>query len=186
LVGNLLIGTDLTGKKIGIVGGGAIGYQVASILAHGFDCSIIYSDVSRNEKLETLCDAKFVSNETLFKTSDIISIHIPLSDKTHHFVDKGKFSLMKKDSYLINTSRGAVVDEQSLVTALKNKSIAGAGLDVYEFEPKITEELLSFSNVVLTPHIASARISVRQKMSSIVANNIISYFENKEGVNNVY
>jgi glyoxylate reductase len=181
----LLNGTDLTGKTIGLWGCGAIGQEVASILYHGFNCSILYTDVTHNQSLEETCAARNVDKEELLRTSDIISLHVPLLPSTKHLINKETLGLMKKSAYIINTARGPVVDEVALVEALRHGVIAGAGLDVYEFEPHVADGLLTLPNVVLTPHIASARESVRQKMAEIVANNIVAFFEKGEALNPV-
>ncbi len=181
----LFIGTDLSGKTIGIVGSGAIGFQVASILHNGFNCPILYTDVKQNSLLEESCNAIFVDKETLFKTSDIVSLHIPLNPSTQHFVNKELLSQMKPTAFIINTSRGGVIDEVALVDALKRDVIRGAGLDVFEFEPNLTEELNTLPDIVLTPHIASARESVRRKMAEICAQNIIAFFETGKALNSV-
>ena len=182
---NLFIGVDLSEKTIGIVGCGSIGFQTATILHHGFNCNIIYTDVKRNTLIEESCGAVFVDKETLFKQSDIVSLHVPLITSTHHLVNKEVLASMKRTAILINTSRGPVVDENALAEALKNGVIRGAGLDVYEFEPKVVQDLLILPDVVLTPHIASARESVRNKMSEIVANDIISFLETGKAINQV-
>jgi lactate dehydrogenase-like 2-hydroxyacid dehydrogenase len=135
--------------------------------------------------LEESCGATFVDKETLFKTSDIVSLHIPLLPSTHHFVNKELLSHMKSTAFNINTSRGPVIDEVALVDALKRDVIRGAGLDVYEFEPNLTEELNVLPDIVLTPHIASARESVRRKMSEISAQNVISFLETGKALNEV-
>jgi lactate dehydrogenase-like 2-hydroxyacid dehydrogenase len=181
----LLNGTDLTGKTIGLLGCGAIGQEVAAILHGGFACPIIYNDINRSQQLEDTCSAMFVDRETLLRTSDIVSLHVPLLPSTEHLINKETLSQMKKSSYLINTARGKVVDETALVSALTEGVIAGAGLDVYELEPKVADGLLRMSSVVLTPHIASARESVRSKMAEIVGNNIVSFFETGKALNEV-
>lgn len=179
----LLIGSDLTGKTVGLIGVGNIGSEVAGILRNGFNCKIIYTDVNRNTRLEEKCDAKFTDQETVFKESDIVSLHVPLLDPTRHLVNAKTLAMMKKTAFLINTSRGPVVEESALVEALKNGMIRGAGLDVFEFEPKISEELMTLPNIVMTPHIASARESVRNKMAEVVANNLIAFFETGKAIN---
>lgn len=178
----LLNGVDLSGKTIGILGGGAIGQEVASILHFGFNCPIVYSDIKENEFFKENLKATFVDKETLLKVSDIVSLHVPLLPTTKHLINKEALNLMKKEAFLINTSRGPVVDEVALVEALKNGVIKGAGLDVFEFEPAITEGLEDIPDVVLTPHIASSRASVRTEMAKIVAQNIVSFFEKGEAV----
>jgi glyoxylate reductase len=123
--------------------------------------------------------------EDLLKKADIVSIHVPLLESTKHLINWDKLSLMKKTAILINTSRGPVVDELALTKALSEGLIAGAGLDVFEFEPKVSPELIKLQNVILTPHIASASIEARVEMSEIVAKNIIEFFEDKEPTNKV-
>jgi glyoxylate reductase len=173
----LFVGTDLSGKTVGLIGLGDIGTQTAKMLAHGFGCTIIYTDLTQNEALNESCRARFVSKEELLATADIISMHVPLLPSTTHIVDAAAFALMKPSAIVINTARGPVIHEEALIKALTEKRIAGAGIDVYEFEPHVEQELLALENVVLTPHIASARESVRIKMAEVVAKNIISFFE---------
>ena len=183
---DLLIGTDMKGKTIGLIGCGEIGTEVAKILHFGFNSKIIYSDICPNETLEKIDGAVRMETVDIFKKADIVSLHVPLLPTTKHLVNKEMLSLMKKDAFLINTSRGPVVDEKALVEALKNKVIRGAGIDVYEFEPKLTKGLTKLQNVVLTPHIASARQSARDMMSIIAAKNIIAFFEKGNVLNNCY
>ena len=174
---DLLIGSDLSGKTIGLIGLGDIGSQVAKMLAHGFGCSIIYTDMAPNEALQNDCGARFVTKEELLRQADIISLHVPLLPSTTHLINAETIGMMKPGAIIINTSRGPVVDEKALVSALQEKRIAGAGVDVYEFEPTLSEGMVALENIVMTPHIASARESVRIKMAEITANNIVSYFE---------
>ena len=124
--------------------------------------------------------AKRVDLETLLKESDFISIHTPLSEKTKHLIGAKELSLMKKTAYLINTARGAVIDEAALVNALRNKQIAGAGLDVYEEEPKLKPGLAELDNVVLAPHLGSATVETRTKMAVMAAENIIAVLNKAE------
>jgi len=182
---NSFIGTDVLGKTLGLVGAGRIGSKVG-YYSKGMGMKVVYYDLQRNEALEKECGGEFVESlEELLKRADIVSIHVPLMDSTRHLINKEKLSLMKKEAILINTSRGPVVDETALVEALKSGIIGGAGLDVFEFEPNISPELIKLQNVVLTPHIASASIEARKEMSDIVAKNIIEYFEGKEPTNKV-
>lgn len=182
----LFLGQDLSGKKIGILGAGKIGFQVAHILARGFNMKVGYYDIKRNEDFERDYSAVFhPTPEELLSSSDVVSIHVPLLDSTRHLINKERLSLMKKTAYLINTSRGPVVDEQALVWALKNKIICGAGIDVFEREPKLARGLNKLQNVVLTPHIASATIKTRNDMSILASQNIIDFFEGKELKNRV-
>jgi glyoxylate reductase len=157
----LLLGTDLFGKKIGIIGAGRIGTRVGKIAA-AFDMDVLYYNGKSNAKLHEIIDE-----------ADFISIHVPFTKKTFHMFGENEFRRMKSNTILVNTSRGAVLDEQALVNALINKEIAGAALDVFEFEPMITEQLKTLSNVVLAPHIGSATIETRTKMGMIAAQNAL-------------
>lgn len=176
----LLLGTELVGKTLGIVGLGRIGSGVARRAQHGMGMKVIYSDVKRNREFEREFSAKFLSLRELLKTADIVSLHVPLLPSTHHLIGGKELALMKKTAYLINTSRGPVVDEKALVQALKRKQIAGAGLDVYEFEPKLAPGLAKQENVVLTPHIASATIEARSEMSLDAAENILAVLHGRK------
>ena len=169
-----LLGRDVVGKTLGIIGAGRIGTAMA-MRSRGWCMKVLYTTQSnRNAVLEEMLGAKRVDLETLLKESDFISIHTPLSEKTRHLIGAKEISLMKKTAYLINTARGSVIDEAALVNALKNKQIAGAGLDVYEEEPKLKPGLAELDNVVLAPHLGSATIEARTKMSVIAAENIIA------------
>ncbi|MFZ2303260.1 MAG: D-glycerate dehydrogenase [Minisyncoccia bacterium] len=180
----LLLGTDLKGKTLGLVGAGRIGSEVAGILHKGFGMKVVYYDMKKNEALEALCGAKYCATyEEAIAQADVVSIHVPLLPATHHLINTERLALMKKSAILINTSRGPVVDEIALVSALKNKTIRGAGLDVFEFEPKVTQELLTFENVVLNPHLASATEETRTKMAEMVATNIIEVLEGRKAPN---
>ena len=181
-----LLGSDFSTKTIGLIGVGNIGGRVAQMAHNGFGAKIIYHDVARNEAVEKSCGAQYIESiDDLLRQSDIVSLHVPLLESTHHLVNEQTLKKMKPTAFLINTSRGPVVDEVALVNALKNKTIAGAGLDVFEFEPKISKGLATLKNVVLTPHIASARMSVREDMAKITAQNIIDFFDGKVPVGKV-
>lgn len=182
---DLLIGGDLTGKTVGLIGLGDIGSQVARMLAKGFSCKILYTDIKPNEALDYEIWSQFVSKEELLKQSDIISLHVPLLPSTKHLINKDTIAEMKDGVVIINTARGPVIDELALIESLRSQKIKGAGLDVFEFEPHISEELISIGTAVLTPHIASARESVRIRMSEIVAENVISYVEHGKAINQV-
>lgn len=175
----LFIGTQLLGKTIGIVGAGRIGSYVAKA-AQGFQMKILYQDIRKNPEFEAQTGAQFVDLPTLLSNSDVVTVHVPLLPETRHLIGEGQLSLMRPTALLINTSRGAVVDEEALVAALQSGKIAGAGLDVYENEPQLTPGLTSLKNVILTPHTASATKEAREAMSKIAADNIIAVLSGKE------
>ncbi|MBT6955484.1 MAG: D-glycerate dehydrogenase [Candidatus Jacksonbacteria bacterium] len=176
----LLLGTELKGKTFGVVGLGRIGSAVADIMHKGFGMDIVYFDIKKNKAFEKRLKASFEGVPQLLKKSDIVSIHVPLLDSTHHLIGARQFRSMKKSALLVNTSRGPVVDEKALVTALKNKTIRGAALDVFEFEPKLTKGLAKLPNVILTPHTASATEEAREAMSLIAAENILAVLSGKK------
>lgn len=166
------LGTGIRGKTLGIIGAGRIGTAVAR-KSEGFNLEILYSDLVKNEELEKM-GAKKVELDYLLEHSDFVSLHVPLTGETTHLIGERELSLMKKTAYLINTSRGKIINEAALVKALEKKQIAGAALDVYENEPQIPRELLGMRNVVLTPHIGSASKETRDKMSIMVAEDCIA------------
>ncbi len=175
----------LWGKTIGIVGLGRIGSFVAQICFYGFKMDVIYNDVKRDERFEMELKAQYHELPILLKKADIISLNVPLLPSTRHLINANTLKLMKKTSILINTARGPVVDESALVTALKNKQIAGAGLDVFEHEPELVTGLDKLKNVVLTPHIASATVEARTDMAEIAAKNIIAVLAGKPALSPV-
>jgi len=170
----IFLGNDLVGKTLGLVGFGRIGAAVAKRMHDGFEMKIIYYDVKRNEELEKQYHLEYKELNDLLKESDYISIHVPLLETTRHLISEPQLKMMKKTAYLINTSRGPVIDEKALVAALKNGEIKGAGLDVYEEEPKMAPGLAELPNTVLTPHTASATEETRSAMSELAAKNIIA------------
>ena len=179
------IGEDILGKTLGLIGAGRIGERVA-FYSKGLGLKIIYTDVNRNEKIEREYGATFCTSiEEVLKQADVVSLHVPLLDSTKHLINEEKLKLMKPTSFLINTSRGPVVDEIALERALRTKVIKGAGLDVFEFEPKIIKGLLKLQNIILTPHIASASIEARNQMAEVAAHNIIDFFETGKPKNQV-
>ena len=153
---------------------GRIGAAVAKRMHDGFEMKILYYDRARSEDLEKKYNIEFADSETLLKNSDFVSIHLPLTPETRHFIGEPQFKIMKKTAYLINTARGPIVDENALVAALKAGEIKGAALDVYEQEPKMAPGLAEFPNTVLTPHTASATEETRSAMSELAAKNIIA------------
>ncbi|RLF50783.1 MAG: D-glycerate dehydrogenase [Thermoplasmata archaeon] len=168
----LLLGKELRGKTLGVIGAGRIGTAFA-LKAKCFDMKGLYYNRSRNEVLEKKLGARKVDLDTLLRESDFVSIHLPLTEETHHLIDYDKICLMKRDGIIVNTARGAVIKEKDLVRALKERKIFGAGLDVYENEPKVSEELKSLDNVVLLPHIGSATLETRTEMAVLAAENLI-------------
>ncbi|MFQ5601972.1 MAG: 2-hydroxyacid dehydrogenase [bacterium] len=178
----MFLGGDITGRTLGIVGAGRIGSAVAE-KARGFQMRILYTDQMPNPKLEQATGAEKVTFEYLLKESDFISIHVPLLESTHHLFNEQAFKTIKKTAYVVNTSRGPVIDEGALVNALKTGEIAGAGIDVYEEEPKIHPELIELENAVLTPHIASATIETRTKMATMAAQNLVDGLQGKTPAN---
>ncbi|TAL51198.1 D-glycerate dehydrogenase [Patescibacteria group bacterium] len=181
----LLLGTDIIGKTLGLIGGGNIGGMVARRMHEGFGVKIIYTDVKRSPAFEKLSGAKLRTKEQLLRESDFVSLHVPLLPSTKHLIDDQALGLMKKTAYLINTARGAVIDSAALVRALKKGKIAGAGIDVFEGEPQFalkksdSEYLQHAWNVVLTPHTASATIETRQAMGRTAAENILAFVKGK-------
>ena len=177
-----LVGTDVWGKTLGIVGFGRIGRAVAR-RASGFQMKVIYTDAVRPaEEVEKELKVEFREMNALLAESDFISVHVPLLPETRGLFDSPKFYRMKPTAFLINTSRGPVVDEAALVAALEGGKIAGAGLDVYENEPFIHPGLKR-ANVVLAPHIASASLETRTKMACIAAENVVALFTGKRPPN---
>jgi len=174
----LMLGQDVSNKTLGVIGAGRIGTAFA-LKSKGFNMKVLYVDGRVNKTLEKELKAIKVELNELLKKSDYISIHVPLTEETYHLISKNELKVMKRNAILINTSRGPVVDEKALVKALKEKWIFGAGLDVYEHEPKITEELKKLDNVVLQPHSASATFETRSKMAIIAAENMIAGLKGK-------
>lgn len=176
----LFLGSEISGKTLGIVGLGRIGSEVAKRMRDGFGINIIYYDKFRNQGLEKEIGIKYVDLNSLLKNADFVSIHVPLLPTTRHLFGEKEFAIMKESAYLINTSRGPVIDEKALIIALKKKKIKGAALDVFEFEPRLMSGLAKLDNVVLTPHIASATEETRGKMSELAALNIIDALSGKK------
>jgi glyoxylate reductase len=177
-----LVGTDVYGKTLGLIGFGRIGRAMAR-RAGGFKMKVLYTDIQRvSEDIEKELNAEYRDFNTLLAESDFVSVHVPLSEETRGLFEAAKFFRMKPTAYLINTSRGSVVDEAALVHALESKKIAGAALDVYESEPFIHPGLKR-ANVVLAPHIASASLETRTRMACIAAENVRDFFDGKRPPN---
>ena len=175
----LLWGTDVHGKTLGILGFGRIGRAIAR-RARGFGMRVLYSDAVRADAaIERELGATFVDKATLLKESDFVTLHTPLLPETRHLIGTAELKLMKRTAFLINAARGPIVNEAELVQALKEGWISGAGLDVYEEEPRVHPGLLSLSNVVLAPHIASASSETRIKMGALAVENCLAVLEGK-------
>ncbi len=174
-----LLGAEIYGKTIGIVGMGRIGSAVAR-RASAWNMPILYTSRSPKPTIEQKLGARRVSLEELVHNADFISIHTPLTPETHHLFNTNIFRQMKPTAYLINTARGPIVDENALVTALRNHWIAGAALDVFENEPHPHPALKNFPNVVMTPHIGSATVETRNRMAELAAQNLIACLQGKQ------
>lgn len=178
-----LLGVELTGKTLGIIGFGRIGQAVAR-RAKAFGMNVIYYQrTPRDKSIDSSERCYYQPLEALLKQADIVSIHVPMTEETYHLIGEEQLSLMKRGAYLINTARGPVVDEEALVKALKNGILAGAGLDVFEREPHIHPELLQLNNTVLTPHIGTSTMETRIAMAKMAAKNLIAFFEGKQPPN---
>jgi len=181
-----MLGSSIQNQTLGILGMGQIGIATA-LRAKSFGMKIIYTRRNRlDEKIEKELSAQYVSLDELLQQSDIVSLHCPYSTETHHLISDAQLSKMKKTSYLINTARGPIVNEEALANALINKTIAGAGLDVYENEPKVNEKLLKLDNVVLLPHLGSATVETRTAMATTAANNALEILSGNKPLNPVY
>ena len=167
------MGGDITGTTLGIVGAGRIGTAMA-LKSKGFGMKVLYADHTVNETLETELGAERADLDKLLEEDDFISIHVPLTEKTTRLFGTEQFRKMKPTAYLINSSRGPVVDEAALVEALQTREIAGAGLDVYENEPAMAAGLADLENVVLTPHTGSATTNSRTNMALKAAENLLA------------
>ncbi|MBI4639627.1 MAG: D-glycerate dehydrogenase, partial [Candidatus Tectomicrobia bacterium] len=169
----LFLGSDIHGKTLGILGMGRIGQAVAK-RGLGFGMRILYHNRHRlSEEIEKEYRATYVDKETLLREADFLSIHVPLNAETTHAISAKDLSLMKPTAYLINTARGPIVHERNLIEALRTGRIAGAGLDVFEEEPKVPEELMELENIVLLPHVGSASVETRTKMALMAAENLV-------------
>ncbi len=177
------LGLDVHHATLGIFGLGRIG-QVVARRAIGFEMKVIYHDVRRMpQEIEKACHAEFVTKEELLSQTDIVTIHVPYSPATHHLIGKRELEQMKPTAILINASRGGVVDDLALIEALRKGTIAAAGLDVFENEPKLHPGFLELKNVVLTPHIASSSRATRLRMAMLAAQNLVAALTGKKPPN---
>ena len=179
------LGQTLYGKTLGIVGLGRIGQALARrALASGMQI-FYYNRTKLPSEIEDTYQAERLELDELLKTADVVSLHTPLTEETYHLIDKPKLALMKPTSILVNTARGPVIDENALVEALQNKVIYAAALDVYEFEPNISSDLLQLDNVILAPHNGTATIEARNEMSRFASQNIIRFFAGRTDISTV-
>lgn len=171
----MMLGTSLQGRRLGIVGLGGIGRALAT-RARAFGMEVVYHNRSVVDRaVERQLDTSWVSLEELLATSDVVSLNCPYSDETHHLIDAAALASMRPSAFLINTARGAIVDEAALVEALASDTIAGAALDVFEHEPTVHPGLLEFDNVVLVPHLGSATVETRAAMAELAARNVVAH-----------
>ena len=178
---DMFIGADIHGATLGILGMGRIGQAIARRGALGFGMKVIYHNRSRlDAKAEAECKASYVSKEELLRTADHLVLVLPYSAQSHHAIGAVELAQMKPTATLVNIARGGIVDDAALATALRNKGIAAAGLDVFEGEPKVHPGLLAVPNVVLTPHIGSATLPTRLAMANLAADNLIGFLVNKK------
>ena len=177
---DMFAGAEIHGSTLGILGMGRIGQGIARRGAHGFGMKVIYHNRSRlDAALEAECQASYVSKDELLKTADHLVLVLPYSPASHHAIGAAELALMKPTATLVNIARGGIVDDAALAAALRNRTIAAAGLDVFEGEPQVHPDLLSVPNVVLTPHIASATLPTRLAMANLAADNLIAFFTGK-------
>lgn len=181
---NQLLGHDITGATLGIIGAGRIGTAVA-LRSRGFNMPVLYTGRTPNTLIEAALGATRVELSELLAEADIISLHVPLTPGTRHLIGRHELGLMKSTAVLINTARGALIDEDALVEALRKGRIAGAGLDVYENEPRVHPGLHELDNVVTLPHIGSATHATRAKMADMAADNILAFLRGEEPPNRV-
>lgn len=181
----LLLGMELKDKTFGILGAGRIGTAVAR-RAKSFGTNIIYVDSNRNQKLEKESDAKKVSLKYLLQNSDILSVHLPLNSQTYHFLNQERLNQLKRNSILINTTRGEIIDETALIRLLNKNRIMAVGLDVFENEPNLNPELIKFSNVLVLPHLGSATREARDGMAELAVKNIINVLRGKPPISPVF
>lgn len=179
---DIFLGRSLIGKTLGIVGLGGIGTMVAR-RAVGYKMNVVYFKRTRDNACEEELGVKYCNMDTLFSESDVVSLHVPLTDETRHLINKESLSKMKKGSFLVNTARGSIVDEHALVDSLRDGHLAGAALDVFDNEPSIDPELVGMENVILTPHIASATHEARDAMARLAVSGIMDTLMDKEPVN---
>jgi glyoxylate reductase len=181
---SIFLGTTIAGKTLGIVGLGSIGSMVAR-KASAFQMKVLYNKRKPEPQLEKALGITFAPLDDLLAKSDFVSLHVPLTEETRHMINMNTLAKFKPGSYLINTARGAIVNEQHLVDSLRSGHLAGAALDVFDNEPNINPELVGMENVILTPHIASATHEAREKMGIMAVDAIINCLNNEKPYNMV-
>lgn len=170
---DIFLGHNMNGKTLGVIGLGRIGTMVAT-KAKAFNMNVLYNKHEPDPEVEQTIGAKFASLDDLLANSDFVSLHVPLMPQTRHMINKDTLSKMKKSAILVNTARGPIVNERDLIECLRGGQIAGAGLDVFDNEPNLDPEVLGLSNILLTPHIASATFEARDKMGDLAVNAILA------------
>lgn len=181
----MMLGTGIQGRRLGIVGMGGIGAALAE-RARAFGMEIVYHNRrSVGPDLEERLDASLVPLDELLATSDVVSLNCPYSDDTHHLIDRAALARMKPSAFLVNTARGPIVDEAALAAALRDGTIAGAGLDVFEHEPAVHPDLLGLDNAVLVPHLGSATVETRSAMAELAARNVVEFLAGRPPVSPV-
>ncbi|WP_144551279.1 2-hydroxyacid dehydrogenase family protein [Bacillus mycoides] len=170
------LGREVYGKTIGVIGLGEIGKAVAK-RAKAFGMNVIYTGPNRKQEVEAELDATYVTLDELLQTADFITINCAYNPSLHHMIDEEQFKMMKKTAYIVNAARGPIMNELALAHALETNEIEGAALDVFEFEPKITEKLKGLKNVVLTPHVGNATFETRDAMAEVAVRNILAVLE---------
>jgi len=176
---DFLLGRELAGKRLGIVGGGRIGRTVAAA-ASAFGMEVVFATRTGRQSVDG--PGAVVSLDELLRTSDVVSLHVPLTDATRHLIDRRTLPRMKRSAILVNTSRGGVVDDAALAWALEERLIAGAGLDVFDGEPAVHPGLIARDNVCLTPHLGSATRETRTAMADLAARNVVEVLEGRPAV----
>ena len=180
---NFMLGAEMHGKTLGLYGFGRIGQAVAR-RAQGFSMRVLYHARHRvPDNIEKELSAELVDPETLFRESDFLSVHVPLTAETRYAIRAPQLALMKPSAFFINTARGNIVEEAALVEALQSRRIAGAGLDVFEHEPKVPAALLAMNNVVLMPHVGSATSETRMRMAMLAADNLLAALDGRRPPN---
>ena len=178
------LGSQLKGKTLGIIGLGNIGKNLAK-RARAFEMKVVYYSRTRKEDFEKEFGLEYMDKDEAIKSSDFLSLHTAFVPELHHMISKKELEMMKKSAILINASRGPVVDEEALANALIENVIAGAALDVYEFEPKVNEKLMDLDNVILAPHLGNATFEARLEMGENAKDNLIAFKEGKSPKNKV-